>query len=257
MKIFIVGSGNLASHLLPALCKAGHEIIGLHSRNISKARKLCSQNKVPFHAHLDQALPCDFVFLLVSDDAIEKISTSFLNWKNTVLVHCSGAADIDRIKFPKNKRAVFYPLQTFSTSQSILSFRNIPLIIESESKSVKEKLETLAHSLSDSVHFMNSKKRLSLHMAAVFINNFSNHMAVIAEEICSKNKTDYHLLKPLMIKTAENAFPNPSAAQTGPAKRNDKKTIEKHLQILNRILPEERKLYLHLTNNILNRNNKK
>jgi len=66
------------------------------------------------------------------------------------------------------------------------------------------------------------------------VNNFSNYLYRIGSDILNEEDLPFDLLKPLILETAskiENLFPE--AAQTGPARRNDTKTIEKQLHLLN------------------------
>jgi hypothetical protein len=64
----------------------------------------------------------------------------------------------------------------------------------------------------------------------------------------------FDLLKPLILETANkiNSL-SPAEAQTGPAKRNDKKTIEKQLHLLKESPYKD--IYQDLTNSILKKYN--
>lgn len=251
MKIFIVGCGNLASHLIPALKKAGHELVGISSGRRKSSIFLSRKYDIPYFP-LDEKLPAsDFILLLIPDDAISSVSKKLDPSNTSIQVHCSGASDISSLCGNKTGSAVMYPLQTFSSSKKPLDFKSIPLLIEGSDKKNLMAIKKLATTLSDSVHTLASSKRLALHLAAVFINNFSNHMAVVAHTICKHHAIPFAWLEPLMKQTAQNVFPNPEKSQTGPAKRNDMATIKKHKAILKDLLPEEGKLYLHLTNIIL------
>ena len=80
---------------------------------------------------------------------------------------------------------------------------------------------------------VNSDQRASLHLAAVFVNNFTNQLYRIAHEITESQGAEFDMLKPLILETARKVQDmSPYKAQTGPAKRNDKKTIKKHLKAL-------------------------
>jgi hypothetical protein len=61
-----------------------------------------------------------------------------------------------------------------------------------------------------------------LHVAAVFVNNFTNHLYQIGNEICDENQIPFSILHPLITETAQKIMNLPPAlAQTGPAIRND------------------------------------
>ena len=72
-----------------------------------------------------------------------------------------------------------------------------------------------------------------MHLAAVLVNNFTNHLFVEAAEICKKNDLSFNLLKPIIQETFEKIETlSPQDAQTGPAIRRDEKTIKKHLKLI-------------------------
>lgn len=141
------------------------------------------------------------------------------------VVHTSGSANIHDLD-KKNRRGVFYPLQTFSKRVD-LDFSEVPLCIETLNKSDYPMLKSLAESVSNTVKRVNSNQRAALHLAAVFVNNFTNQLFRVAHEITESESTEFDLLKPLIMETAKKVQElSPYLAQTGPAKRHDKKTIK-------------------------------
>jgi predicted short-subunit dehydrogenase-like oxidoreductase (DUF2520 family) len=133
---------------------------------------------------------------------------------------------------PKNRRAVFYPLQTFSKEKPI-DFKSVPVCLEAENENDLQILKQLAHSISNAVYEINSEQRKALHVAAVFVNNFVNYLYQMGNEICDANAIPFEILKPLIQETANKiATLSPKNAQTGPAKRNDLKTIAAHEEFL-------------------------
>jgi len=88
---------------------------------------------------------------------------------------------------------------------------------------------------------LNSDERLKIHLAAVFVSNFINYMVGLAFDLSKPNQT---FLMPLAIETVRKAFlyEHPSLVQTGPAKRGDINTLEKHLKLLNG-MKEHREVY--------------
>jgi len=156
------------------------------------------------------------------------------------------------IRNPKseNNCGVFYPLQTFSKNQKI-NFKDVPICIEANNKKTLNILSNLAKSVSNNIYFTNSEQRKSLHLAAVFACNFTNHLYSISENILKKENIDFEILKPLIIETA-NKIKNhsPLEMQTGPAIRNDKEIIKEHLKLLKRNKTEQN-IYKLLTENII------
>ncbi|MDC1460020.1 DUF2520 domain-containing protein, partial [Flavobacteriaceae bacterium] len=127
---------------------------------------------------------------------------------------------------------VLYPLQTFSINKSV-NFNDIPIIVEGNSKESLNKIKNLGLMISGNVLQASSKQRLAIHVSAVFTNNFTNYMRIVADEILKSNEIDTDILNPLTLETSNKLkYLSSKDAQTGPALRNDLKTIKKHLNLL-------------------------
>ena len=114
-----------------------------------------------------------------------------------------------------------------------IDFKSVPICLEAENEKDVQTLKQLAHSISNAVYEINSEQRKALHVAAVFVNNFVNHLYQVGNEICDANAIPFAILKPLIQETANKiATLSPKNAQTGPAKRNDLKTIAAHEEFL-------------------------
>ena len=169
--------------------------------------------------------------LCVSDNAISKVSNQLNNTQDSIVVHTSGSTNMNLLSKHKN-HGVIYPLQTFSKNKQI-QFTNIPFIIEANSKIVLDKLRKFCSILSKKVIDSDSVQRTLIHISAVFTNNFSNYMNVLAKEILNSNNIDSSILNPLINETANKLkHLSPLDAQTGPAIRKDQITIQKHLNLL-------------------------
>ena len=104
---------------------------------------------------------------------------------------------------------------------------------------------------------INSKKRAQIHLAAVFANNFSNYLFVLAEKILYKNKIPFEIIRPLILETAQKVQTNtPGKMQTGPAVRGDVEVIKKHLKLLKKF-PQMMEIYKLLNKNIEKENRQK
>ncbi|WP_322790497.1 Rossmann-like and DUF2520 domain-containing protein [Tenacibaculum tangerinum] len=146
-------------------------------------------------------------------------------------------------------KGVFYLLQSFSKDKEV-NFNEIPFCLEAENKEDLQLLETLAKSIGKNIYHINSEQRKQLHVAAVFVNNFTNHMYKIGADICNEHRVPFEVLQPLIQETAQKIITlSPEAAQTGPAKRNDQKTIQEHLALLN---TEQKEIYKLITKSIQN-----
>ena len=153
--------------------------------------------------------------------------------ENKLIVHTSGSVGIHDLD-KKNRRGVFYPLQTFSKDVDV-DFSEVPICLEIEHKQDLNILKKLATAIGCKSHRVNSDQRSALHLAAVFVNNFTNQLYRIGHEITESRSVDFNILKPLIKETAHKIDNlSPYLAQTGPAKRDDKKTIKKHLKALDK-----------------------
>jgi predicted short-subunit dehydrogenase-like oxidoreductase (DUF2520 family) len=195
---------------------------------------------------LSALVDADVYILAVSDRAIKQLAAA-LPFKNKLVVHTAGGNSLNALA-SKNRKGVFYPLQTFSKDKPI-EFTDIPICIEASDASDFSLLSTLGNQISREVHLVNSSQRKALHTAAVYSCNFVNHMYAISQDICTEANVSFDLLKPLIKETASkiNTLP-PKAAQTGPAMRNDKKTMRKHLKKLSSKLYHD--IYLLISKSI-------
>jgi len=229
ISVILLGSGNVAEHLFKAFNKANEVIVNQwYARNTKQIESY--KTDVEITDNISQLKEADVYILAVSDDAIASVS-KLLTFENKLVVHTSGSVslyDVDK----KHKRGVFYPLQTFSKNSEV-DFADVPLCVEAIKKEDLTILKNLAKAIGSKSYKVNSDQRLGLHLAAVYVNNFTNQIYRIAHEITESQGAEFDLLKPLILETAKKVqHMSPFLAQTGPAKRNDKKTIKKQLKLL-------------------------
>ena len=249
VKVVIIGSGNVAQHLIVAFQNAqilGSEIelIQVYSRQIENISHLVNLEQIT--NDLATLAEADLYIIAVSDDAIGAISSQ-LPFKNRLVVHTSGSFPLHALD-EDNRKGVFYPLQTFTKNKPV-DFKTIPICLESENATDYQLLDKVAKSISDKIFAINSDQRKALHVAAVFVNNFTNHLYQIGQEICQENQVPFEILKPLIAETVNKIMVlSPEEAQTGPAKRNDTATIEAHETFLSN--ENHLKIYKILTKSI-------
>jgi predicted short-subunit dehydrogenase-like oxidoreductase (DUF2520 family) len=251
IRVSIIGSGNVAQHLIQVFSKTTEiELVQVYSRNPQAISNLVLPNKIT--SNFSELENVDLVIIAVTDDAIATVSDQ-LPFENQLVVHTSGSVTLEGMN-NKNRKGVFYPLQTFSKSKSI-NFKVIPICLEAENNQDYKTLEIVAQSISD-VHFkVNSVQRKALHVAAVFVSNFVNHLYQIGNDICSENQLDFDILKPLIKETANKIMTlSPTEAQTGPAQRQDTQTINAHLSFLTD--EHQKEIYKLLTKSIIDNGKK-
>ena len=245
IKVSILGSGNIAQHLILAFEKSDDiELIQVFARNKDSVAHLIDEDKII--SDVGQLEDADLYIIAVSDTAIASVSNQ-IPLKNKLVAHTSGSitiADLD----DKNRKAVFYPLQTFSKNKAV-DFSQVPVCLESENAEDFQMLEKAAKAISGKVYAINSEQRKAIHVSAVFVNNFVNHLYHIGNDLCDEHQVPFEILKPLIRETAEKVMMlTPAEAQTGPAKRNDNITLEAHLQILKN--QHQKEIYQLLTQSI-------
>jgi len=251
IKVVIIGSGNVAQHLIKAFAKSAIiDVIQVFSRQKKAVTSLLDSNKIT--DNFNNLAEADLYIIAVSDDAIAKVSSQ-LPFENRLVVHTSGSVSLDALD-KKNRKGSFYPLQTFSKKAEV-DFKQIPIFLESKIETDFELLKSVAEVISEKVYKINSEQRKALHVSAVFVNNFVNHLYQIGNEICIENKVPFEVLKPLILETANKVMSlSPKEAQTGPAIRNDEQTIASHLDFLSD--ENQKNIYKTLTQSIQNNGKK-
>ncbi|MDG1228107.1 MAG: DUF2520 domain-containing protein [Polaribacter sp.] len=230
ISVLLVGKGNVATHLRNTFLSADNIVFTqINSRDLTNIPK------------------ADITIIAVTDDAIAEVSAKI---KNPLIVHTSGACSINELK-NTTKKGVFYMLQTFSLEKKV-DFNEVPFCLEAENKKDEEQLVELANLIGKKIYTINSEQRKALHVAAVFVNNFTNYLYKIGNDICKEHQVPFDILLPLIKETASKIeVLSPEKSQTGPAIRNDKKTIKNHLDLLNK---EQQKIYKMITKSIQNGN---
>jgi predicted short-subunit dehydrogenase-like oxidoreductase (DUF2520 family) len=248
--IVLIGAGNLATQLAQVLIEKGLSIKQVYSRTIESAKALAEKVKASYTNDLANLFPdADLYIITVNDSAIQEVLESLKLNEDRLIVHTAGSIPMNILEGFTGNYGVFYPLQTFSKSRKV-NFSEIPICIEANHPSNLMKLEEMGKKLSNSVNQINSDERKTLHLAAVFTNNFVNHFYSIGAEILQEKKLNFDLLKPLIHETAEKVQTlRPVEAQTGPAKRNDQSVINAQLKML-QDRPELQKIYSFVTDSI-------
>ena len=245
--IAIAGSGNVAWHLANGLKLQGFGISGIWSREYLHAKELA--DRCDSVAYPDISGLCDrtdLIIIAVPDKVIENIACSIGQFEG-IVVHTAGSVPIEVLKNNCRHYGVIYPLQTFSKAFPV-DLTEVPFFLESSSPEVMQAIKAVALKLSARVYEAESHQRLMLHIAAVFAGNYSNLMYAIGDELLKNSNLPPEVLRPLILATALKATTgDPVEMQTGPARRNDTATIEKHIETL-ASMPEYADLYRLLAN---------
>lgn len=253
-RLVIIGTGNVATALSLAFGGEGHKIVQVYGRDAVKAKALAKRcNAVPTSDLTQLSTEADLYIIAVSDYAVPEIAAS-LQLGNKLVVHTAGSVSREVLKNSSSAYGVLYPIQ--SLRSTIDHVPVLPLLVDANTPEHAEQLRTIALTISEQVEFATDDQRLRLHVAAVVVSNFTNHLYALAEAYCQKEGTDFRILLPLISEVA-NRIQNtsPHDVQTGPAIRNDQTTINRHLELL-KSFPELQKLYAALSESIQKMYNK-
>ena len=245
-KVTILGGGNVAYHLAQGLSKSSeYTLVQLYNRSpLSAHFSSIPTEKIML---LEDLLPADIYIISVKDEAISSLSLD-LPFEGRLVVHTSGSVPLGALS-DRQRRGVFYPLQSFSKEQTI-DFSKVPFCLETEYKEDFPLLEGLARVFSPKYYAINSLQRQYLHIAAIFLNNFTNHLWYLSEKLCQQKRIPFELLQPLLDETYQKVQQiSFFQAQTGPAKRGDRAIIKNHLELLHGL---EKEIYKNISTSILN-----
>jgi len=249
MRVVMLGSGNTATVLCEVILKAGHEIVQVASRNEGNAKTLAALYSAESASlTVSSFAEADIYIIALHDAALDHIQR-IPALKNKFIVHTAGAVSINSLKDCSDTYGVLYPLQSLSKYSNHIP--EIPFLVDGNNQEVLHRVLGFAKTLSNNVIEANDTERLNYNVAAVFINNFTNHLYAIAEIFCQKERLDFKNLFPLIDETTlRTKSVSPFLTQTGPAMRDDIFTLNRHLQAL-AANPELKYLYLKLSESII------
>jgi predicted short-subunit dehydrogenase-like oxidoreductase (DUF2520 family) len=242
MRIALIGNGNLAWHLSEAFRKAGLHIDAHLSRNSRE-----SLGWPLFHSWQEMPDDMDLYLLAVPDAAIAEAASHIAS--DAAVVHFSGGTSLEVI--PQQHRAVCWPCQTL-TKGTAIDYSTIPVVFECSDDYTRNLIDLSLRKAWGTWTEANAQQRMMAHVAAVFSNNFTNHMQHIAHGLLHEAGLPTTLLQP-MVKAHMMLLDHhePSEVQTGPAKRKDMETIHRHLALM-QSHPEWKKIYEMITEDIVN-----
>lgn len=253
MKVVIVGSGNVATHLALAFLDADIEVSQVWSNNYGNALNLATKVSAQAIESLNEVdNDADLLVIAIKDDAIAETLARLVHFKGAI-VHTAGSVNLNVFGNKIINYGVLYPLQTFSKDKT-LDFRIIPLCVEANNHETLAFIKAVAIKLSDKVEEVDSERRKVLHLSAVFACNFTNHLYALAANLLAENDLKFDLIKPLIKETASKILTTtPKNAQTGPAVRNDEQTLKSHEAMLVK-QPALLEIYKTLSNSIKKHN---
>jgi predicted short-subunit dehydrogenase-like oxidoreductase (DUF2520 family) len=231
MQMVIIGAGNVATVLGGQFREAGHRIVQVFSRQPAHAAQLAEELQCGHVSRWEDILPDADVYLAaLSDDALRGLG-GVLSLPGRLVLHTGGSVPREVLLEVSGHSGVLYPLQ--SLRRELRPYPEIPFLVDANDPDDRQRIADLARSISGQVKEADNETRLKLHLAAVLVNNFTNHLYVLADEYCRAEGADFSMLLPLIRETAGRLSRiAPGDAQTGPAARGDAATIERHLSLI-------------------------
>ncbi len=231
-RVVIIGSGNLAEALAQAIAASGARLVQIFARNAERGRAIAAMCGTEWCGDPERLAVADIYIVAVSDRAVGEVTECLPIPEGAVVAHTAGSVGMD-VLAERYCRAVFYPMQTFTAGRRV-DFREIPIFLEIGDKGLEPMLEEFARRLSDRVIWSDSEQRRRIHLAAVFVCNFVNHLYAVGDSIATSAGLDFGVLKSLVRETAAKALDveHPAEVQTGPAARGDSATMERHAEML-------------------------
>ena len=249
MDIVIIGTGNVATVLGRKFRAAGHQIVQIVGRDSKKASELAYEWDTVSTNYTSPILRnADLYLIAVSDVAISQLAAE-IRLPGKIVAHTAASVPMEALRPISEHMGVFYPLQ--SLRKEMHQLPDIPVFYDGSDELTKKTLESLAHSISRiKVKQSDDEGRAKMHVAAVVVSNFANHLYKLAEDYCKKEGLDFSQLLPLIKETAQRVGElSPAKSQTGPAARHDGETIKKHLELL-KDHPQLKNIYLVMTESI-------
>jgi predicted short-subunit dehydrogenase-like oxidoreductase (DUF2520 family) len=249
--ISFAGAGRLAATLCREMHFAGLRIDMIVSESEERGRLLAGICNAKWSDKLCYPDSTEVIIVAVPDHRLKGILREIECNPETLIAHTAGSIGLDVFPASTTRKGVFYPLQTFSHNRKI-GFKDLPVFIEASDYQSSELLGDIADSLGGRKYFTDSEHRRMLHLAAVFVCNFTNHMLTQGKVLAQRSGFSFEELKPLIKETFLKALEEgPENSQTGPAVRNDINTIEKHLELLS-FDPDLQKIYRAVSGLIYN-----
>ena len=183
------------------------------------------------------------LFLTVPDGAVRDMAARIAAMnppRGLAVVHTSGALGLDALDaLAKNPRGSFHPLQSFPAPREPSAFRGITVATDATTPGLERLLRALARKLGAKPRHVGDKERVAYHAAAVFASNFVD--VVVAEAVGLLENVGWSEKESLeaLIPLVEGAVANirrrgPVGALTGPIRRGDAETVERHLAVMDR-----------------------
>lgn len=231
-RVVIVGSGNLAEALAQAVARSGLQLVQLFARNAARGEAVAALAGTQWTADPARLADADIYLISVSDKAVGEVAAALPLPAGAVVAHTAGSVPLDALP-AHARRAVFYPLQTFTKGRSV-DFSQIPLFLETDDSPLRPALEAFARRLSHTVVWADSACRAKVHLAGGFRLQLRQPHVRRRRRHRPQRGPALRRSQTALAETAAKALDaaSPADVQTGPAVRNDLPTMARHRALL-------------------------
>ncbi len=256
--ITIVGPGNLGSALALELVRIGYPIRQMVSRRESRsakdARALARRLKAKHIFLGETALNSDIVWITVPDDGIAEVARQLAasqSWKDTIVLHSSGALTSDELSALKKKGAQVasvHPLMSFVRGRTP-TWQEVTFAVEGDAKALRIASD-VARELGGRPFKIGKENKALYHAFGAFASPLVIALMSAMEQVGQAAGIPRARIKRTMLPLLRETWTNylvmdAPRAFSGPLVRGDVHTIRKHLAELKRT-PEAREVYLAL-----------
>jgi predicted short-subunit dehydrogenase-like oxidoreductase (DUF2520 family) len=252
--VSIIGTGNVAHHLAKRFHQKGVIIDQIYGRNIAAAQNLAQLvSSKAISKPTEWCRETRVCIVAVSDTAIPFVAETFstIIAPKTWVVHTAGTTPSTVFQPYFKQFGSFYPFQTFSIGREP-DFEQIPLFINANLAHGLDFLKEIASYISPKIYELGDEKRTALHISGVLVNNFTNHLFQITQNVLESEGLPFEIVLPLLEETMlKIQHAPPREMQTGPAKRGDLQTIRQHLTYLKKLPVSQQNVYKALTDSLL------
>ena len=136
-KTVIIGSGNLAEALARAVAKSELELVQIFARNAERARVVAELAATGWETRPEMLRKdADIYLIAVSDRAVAEVAATLPIPEEAAVAHTAGSVPVTAIPERFARRAVFYPMQTFTRGREA-DFSVIPVFLEAPSPELR------------------------------------------------------------------------------------------------------------------------
>jgi predicted short-subunit dehydrogenase-like oxidoreductase (DUF2520 family) len=184
------------------------------------------------------------VFVAVPDDAViptaQAIADAGAEIPDSVaFVHLSGSLPLGALEPLRASHPVgsFHPLQSFPEPRTPESLRGIVVAVDASDTRLMQRLASLARALGARPKQVGDGERALYHAAAVFASNYVDALLGVSVELLESAGWSEREARLGLVALAEGTLASirqrgVAKALTGPVRRGDVKTVERHLSVL-------------------------